>query len=132
MVHHFLCNGTSLNNRTVRSKVTLENSNTACLAVWICNRANDVCVLDFTTLNVLAYSLACCRDKVCVKKSNLCKLVHYGINTACLVEILHICVTCRSKVTKVRSLFADFIGNVKVKLNTCLFCDCRKVEHCIC
>ena len=40
--------------------------------------------------------------------------------------------TCRSKVTKVRCLCADFICNIKVKFNACLFSDSRKVKHCIC
>ena len=62
-------------------------------------------VLVYNAADVLTDSLACASHAVCVDKVFLVKLTENCINAACLVEVFHVCVTGRSKVTEVwRSL----------------------------
>ena len=131
MYHHLRNNCRTFNNAAVHCKITLQYSNAACLAVWIVNWTDHFRVLILTAFDILTNSLACCSDQVCIKKSFLIQFVHYSVNTACFIEFFHICMTGRCQMTQVRCLCAEFIGNIKIDLNTCFMGNGRKMEHCI-
>ena len=132
MNEHLRSNGTSLYNASVRSKVTAENSDTACLCVRIVNWSDDVCILVYNTSDVFAECLSCTCHNICVDKTLLVEFIKNCVYTAGFIEVFHISVTCRSEVTEVRSLCADFICHVKVDCDSAFICNSREVEHAVC
>ena len=132
MAKHFRSNSRTLYNASVRSKVTLENSNTACFTIRSFDRSDSVRIKIDATFDILTNCLTCSCDKISMKKSFFIKLVHNGINTACFFKVFHICSACRSKMAEIGSLLADIICNVKVNINTAFVCNSRKMKHCVC
>ena len=82
--------------------------------------------------NVLADSLSGNGHAVKIQKILLGQLIHNGINAACLVQLLHIGMSCRSQMTQIRSLCTDSVCNIDIKLYACLSCDGRKMQHTVC
>ena len=130
--HHLRNNCRTFNNTAVHCQVALQYRNTACLTVWIVDWADYLRILILASFNILTNRLACCSDQVCVKQSLFIQLIHNSINAACFIELFHICMSGRCQMTQVRCLCTQFIGNIKVDLNPCFMCNCRKMKHCIC
>ena len=57
------------------------------------------------------------------------QLVQHRIDAASLVQILHICVACRSQVADVRGACADLVDHIQVDLDAAFVGNCRQVEH---
>ena len=129
---HFRSNCASLYNAAVGSKIALEDSDSACFAVWVVDRTNDLRVLVYAACDVFAYGLACAGEAVCVDEVLFGKLAENRINAAGFIKILHVCVTGRSKVAEVRCLCAYLVSHVEVYLDPALVCDSGEVEHTVC
>ncbi len=128
---HLLGYGTALYHAAIRCQVALEDSNTAGFAVRLVDGADDVSVLVDTSLDVFRHGLSCNGHHVSVKQVLLGQLVQYRINAASLVQILHVCVTCRSQVADVRGACADLVDHIQVDLDAAFIGNCRQVEHAV-
>ena len=64
-----------------------------------------------------------------IKKPCVGKLFQYRVYAAGFIKILHICASCRSKMTKIRRFFTDLICHVEIKLDAALICNSRKMKH---
>ena len=129
VLEHFGSNRGALDDAAVGSKVAAENGNAARGAVGIVDGTDDFGVLVDNTCDVLGNCLAGAGDEVGVEQTELVDLVHDGIDAACLVEILHVGSARGSKVAEVRSMGADFVGDVEVEVDTALMRDSREVKH---
>ena len=99
MLHHFCCNCTPLYDTTVWSKIALEDSNTASWAIRVVNRTDDVRILVDAALNIFAQCLTSNGHGVGVDEVLLCQFVQNGINAASCIEVFHVSVASRSKMT---------------------------------
>ena len=80
-------------------------------------------------LNILSYRLTCNCHTVLMDQSKLIQFFHNCIDTTGFIQIFHIGWTCRCKVAEIRSLLADSICEINLKVHTDLMCDCRKMQH---
>ena len=99
VLHHFRCNCTPLYNATVWSKVALEDSNTASRAIRVVNRTDDIRILVDAALNIFAQCLTSNGHGVGVDEVLLCQFVQNCINAASCIEVFHVSVASRSKMT---------------------------------
>ena len=129
MNQHLRYYGRALYHAGIRSQISSQNSNTAGCGVRIFYCSDDLRVLIETVFDILPYGLSCNSHTVQIKQSQLADLIHHCINTACLIEILHIGRTCRSQMTEVWGFCTDFIGNIYVQLYACLVGNRRKMKH---
>ena len=129
MLEHFRSNSTSLYNACVRSKVSFKYSDTAVWHIRIVNISDYIVVFVYTSFDVFADCFSCAGDTVCIDKVFLCQFTQHRINSACLVKILHISVTCRSKVAEVWRSLAYFVDHIQIQLYAALMCNGRKEEH---
>ena len=129
MLEHFRSYRTALNNTAVLSKVSSEDCDSACFAVGIVNRTDNIVIFVYAACDIFGNSFACAGHNVGVEQIFLVKLVHNCVNSACFVKILHISVTCGSKVAEVRSLCAYLICDIEIYFNSALVSDSGEVEH---
>ena len=85
MLEHFGSYRRTLYYASVGSEVAAEYSDTACCAVGIVYGTDYVGILVYYALDVLCNGLACAGDEVGIEKSELIDLVHYSVDSACLV-----------------------------------------------
>ena len=131
MLHHFGCNRRLLYNTAVGRNIAFKHCDAAKIRKGIVDRTYYLGVSVYNTFEIFLHGLACYGHYRCIKQVFLCKFLHNGINTACSLKILHKGVARRSKVTKIRCIFADFVRHIKADFNACLMRNCRKVKHCI-
>ena len=126
---HLRNNGRTFDNCGIRCQVSFQNGDTAGLAVWILNRADDLRIFIDTSFDVLPYGLSGYCHTLCVQQIQLVQLIHNGINTACLVQLLDVVVSCRSQMTEVRGLLADGVCHLRIQLYACLMRNGRQMQH---
>ena len=126
---HLRYNGRTFDDCGIRCQVSFQDSNTAGLAVWIFYRTDDLRVFVDTAFDILANGLSGCGHALGVQKSQFIQLVHNGINTAGLVQLLNVVVSCRSQMAEVRGLLTDGICHLRIQLYACLMRDGRQMQH---
>ena len=82
--------------------------------------------------DVLSHGFSCHCHAVQVQKSKAGNFLHHRVDTACLIQILHVSRTGRSKMTDIRSFLADLIGKPHLKIETGFMGDCRDMKHGVC
>ena len=128
---HFLGNGTPLYHTAIRCQVALEDSNTAGFTVRLINRADDICVLIDTSLDVFCHGLSGNSHDIGMEQILLGQFVQNGIDAAGFVQVFHVCVTCRSKVADVRGACTDLVDHVQIDLDAAFVGNCRQVQHAV-
>ena len=126
---HLRNNGRTFDNCGIRCQVSFQNGDTAGLAVWILNWTDDLRIFVDTSFDVLPYGLSGYCHTLCVQQIQLVQLIHNGINTACLVQLLDIVVSCRSQMAEVRGLLADGVCHLRIQLYACLMRNGRQMQH---
>ena len=129
MYQHFRYNCRTFYNTAIRCDITFEDCKSTRLAVWIVDWTDYFRIFVFASCDIFSNCLSGYCHAVCVKKTFLIQLVHNSIYTTRFIQVFHICRTCRCKVTEVRSLFADSVCKINLKIHTDLMCDRRKVKH---
>ena len=132
-MHQHLCTDCrTFYHTSVRRQISFEYCQTACLTVRIVNWADYLRIFIDTSFDVLSQCLSGHSHTFCMKKSFLVQLIHHRINSAGLVEIFHVCMSCRSKMAQIRSFLADRIGKINLKIHSDLMCNRRNVQHTVC
>ena len=129
MNHHFRNYSRTFYNTTVRCKVTFQYCKTTCLAVRIIQWTDNFRIQVDTVFDILANSLTCYCHTFCMEKTFFVQFIHNSVNTACFVQVLHVCWTCWRQMAQIRSLFADLICKADIKIHSNFMSDCRQMKH---
>ncbi len=129
MDHHLRQNGRTLNDCGIRCEVALQNGNAALLHKRILHMTDDLGIQVHGMLDVLAHRLAGDRHAVQMKKAKGGDLLHDRIDTACLVQILHVGGTCRCQMAQIWRALADLVCLPDLEIKACFMGDGREVQH---
>ena len=131
VLQHFRSYSTSLYNASVLSDIAPHYRDTACLTVRLVNRSDDVIILDISTLDVFADSLAGSSYETFVDETLLCQFAENSHESAGTVQVMHVSVACRSQMAEVRNLGTELIEDIQIQLNTGLVGDSQQMEHAV-
>ena len=103
-----------LDHTALGGQIALEHRDTARFAVRIFHGANDLGIQIDTACNVLTHGPTRDGHAVRMEKVLFGQLVHDRIDTARLVQILHIGAACGGEMAEVGRDGADLIGNIEI------------------
>ena len=129
MNHHFFYNCGTFYNATIWCDISFQYCKSTCLTVWIVDWTDNFRIEIYTVFNIFAYCFSCYSHAFYMKKALLIQFIHYCINTACFIQVFHICRACRCKMTEIRGFFTDLICKADIKIHSHFMRNCRKMKH---
>ena len=129
VLHHLRNDCGTLNNRSVRSQVTLKDSQSASLHIRIIHRSDHLRIQIDCILDGLADGHAINGHALGIDQTDIREFLHNGIDTTCLVQVFHVGRTCRCQMAEVRGLLRDGICEGDIEIKTDLMSNRGQMQH---